>query len=375
MVVHAIAVVILSLFVVPLIQRDDKMIVVNVPLSQDVIESATSVELTEVPGADAGTLDRDGVANAAEKALEDLSELEEPPVIESPERYVAPEEPVVDSVKIEDFAKALPYSYVRSRRKKAAAEKKAAESAGVPDDFAFRYALSAEEAVDGLFADLEEDLAERDVQVVWLFDSSISLLGDRQRVAKRLEELLNDLKERSEDQEHVLTNAVIAFGRVAREVVPPTRRSSRVIDAIRTIPIDESGMENVLGAVGRAIDRYHEKLMRHPEPAKLKLVVWTDESGDDLLRLEPVIRRCREAEVQVSVAGPSAVLGREMGTHAWLHKPTKKTYWIPMKKGPDSAVPQRLRLPYWGETRLPNWAESTENDHLFSGLPHCVGGR
>ena len=42
---------------------------------------------------------------------------------------------------------------------------------------------------------------------------------------------------------------------------------------------------------------------------QLAIVIWTDESGDDVTNLEDAIKVCREQKVAVSVVGPSSVLG------------------------------------------------------------------
>jgi len=44
------------------------------------------------------------------------------------------------------------------------------------------------------------------------------------------------------------------------------------------------------------------------------IVIWTDESGDDILLLEPTIEMCRKRNAMVVVVGPSAVLGSDRGT-------------------------------------------------------------
>ena len=52
------------------------------------------------------------------------------------------------------------------------------------------------------------------------------------------------------------------------------------------------------------------------------IVVWTDESGDDILYLESLIQKCKRRNVLVSVVGPTAVLGSEQGRHHWVDKNT-----------------------------------------------------
>ena len=77
-------------------------------------------------------------------------------------------------------------------------------------------------------------------------------------------------------------------------------------------------------------------------------------SGDDVNLLEPTIEICRRANVRISVVGPTAVLGAQEGSHFWIH-PSGQQFYLPVVKGPDAALLERLRWPYWWETQLPAW--------------------
>ena len=77
---------------------------------------------------------------------------------------------------------------------------------------------------------------------------------------------------------------------------------------------------------------------------KTLLVVWTDESGDDILALEPTIAMCRQNRVQVSIIGPTAVLGSQEGTHTWTHPPTGQLFHLPVMKGPRHGLPRTAPL-------------------------------
>jgi hypothetical protein len=82
----------------------------------------------------------------------------------------------------------------------------------------------------------------------------------------------------------------------------------------------------------------------------LMVVVFTDESGDDLELLEQTIELCRFYKASVSVIGPTAVLGTEEGFHRWWFPPLGKHLWLPIDRGPDAAIPERISIPYWWST-------------------------
>lgn len=203
-------------------------------------------------------------------------------------------------------------------------------------------AESIEDAVDKITGGIRGRLAEGDLLVVWLLDSSLSLKDDRQRVAARLEDFLEDIEAESPQRDHQLLNAVVAFGQRVKERVSPTKSIDPVLHSIKTTPSDDSGIENVFSAVEKTTARYRSKWK-----SQMMIVIWTDESGDDVQRLNKTIAACNKGKVAVSVVGPSAVLGADTGFHAYTDPKTKLTFQLPVKRGPDSALPERIRLNYW----------------------------
>lgn len=242
-------------------------------------------------------------------------------------------------------------------------------TAAPPTEKELNEAGSVEEAVDGVGTQISEMLGEGDLLVVWLLDASLSLVDDRQRVAARLETVYAKIAQeqqtvasRTGAKPPILTNAVVAFGGGAAEVVTPTGRAGRAVSAIRDIPVDPSGLENVFSAVALCARRYGGSVKR-----QVLVVIWTDESGDDILLLEPTIALCKQEKIRVTTIGPTAVLGAEAGTHSWTHPQNGRLYYLPVKKGPDAAFPERLRWPYWWNASLPAWHTDLETRARFEG--------
>ena len=202
-------------------------------------------------------------------------------------------------------------------------------------------------ALAGLLAGLRDRRGEGDLRVVWLIDASISLHQDRQLIAERLDAFYKE-QAPPEQQEYKFLSSAISFGRVPRELVAPTRLGLRIPAAIRNLEVDNSGLENVMSAIEFCMQRY-----RRPFKGLTQIIVWTDESGDDVLKLEEVIRLCRKSRTIVSVVGPSAVLGSETGSHQYTDPGTGFAFLIPVKRGPDTSLPERLALPYWWGTQIP----------------------
>ncbi len=230
-----------------------------------------------------------------------------------------------------------------------------------------RDATSVEGAVDGLAADIQTQLIEGDLLTVWLIDASVSLVDDRMRIARRLDSVFSRIEAVQSDQPHRLYKAAASFGDNFRVLVPSTMDHQRILNALRTMPTDRSGKENVMAAVRAAAGRFR------PEwKGSMMFIVWTDESGDDLNRLEETIDYCQTEGIQVSVVGPTSLLGREIATHRYLDQLNGRTYHLAVRRGPDAALNQRLRLPYWYRAKLPSWHNGQEASG--ANLPNWYGG-
>lgn len=214
-----------------------------------------------------------------------------------------------------------------------------------------------EGAVDRLTEEILNNLEESRVLVVWLMDASISLKPDREAVAQRLEQIYQELDASGGAGGEALRSCVLAFGQQMQELTPPTNDYHKIVDAIRKVPTDPSGIENVFSAVLGCVVRYQKE--RIQERRRVMMVIWTDESGNDYARLEEAVQFCRNNVVPVYIVGPSAMFGKEQGTLSYLHTDGKR-YQLPVDRGPDSVREERLHLPYW--------FEGNQFDSLHAGL-------
>lgn len=209
-------------------------------------------------------------------------------------------------------------------------------------------AQNARGALDEILAGLRDKQGEGGLKVVWLIDASISLHQDRQMIADRLDAFYKEQAKTAKKDEYKFLSVAVSFGSVPRELVASTRLGQRVPAAIRNLQVDSSGLENVMSAVEYCVQRY-----RRPLKGLMQIVIWTDESGDDIQRLEETIQLCRKTRTMVSIVGPSAVLGSETGSHQYTDPGTGFAFLIPVKRGPDTSLPERVALPYWWGAPLP----------------------
>ena len=102
-----------------------------------------------------------------------------------------------------------------------------------------------EGAVDRITHEIATNLERSDVLVVWLMDASISLVEDREAVADRISRVYSEIDELENLREEALLSAVVSFGKSVDDLVPPTSDGTKVVEAMRNVPVDDSGVENV----------------------------------------------------------------------------------------------------------------------------------
>jgi len=209
-----------------------------------------------------------------------------------------------------------------------------------------------EGAVDRITYEIATNLERSDVLVVWLMDASISLADDREAVADRLERVYREIDQFDNLRDDALLSAVVSYGKTAQDLVAPTSDGASVVKAIRNVPVDDSGIENVFQAVEASIKQYRVHIR---DGRKMMIIVWTDESGDDVAMLEDTVQMCQRLAVPVFTVGPSSMFGREIGTHSYTLPENGKVYQLPVTRGPDTLRPERMRAPFWfGGPQLAN---------------------
>jgi hypothetical protein len=201
----------------------------------------------------------------------------------------------------------------------------------------------------GITGQLNSIAGDGDAVVVWLLDQSISMQQDLQSLAVGLKDNLIQIEQAGR---HKMVHYVVAFGDDVKVVQSETKRGMQVAKAIYSLPQDPSGVENTFQAIEWAVGNIflQRRPMTHPWSRKqpqMLLVVWTDESGDDFLRLEQTIQLCRQANIRVDIIGPSAVLGSQVGYTRFVHPADNLAYYLPVTRGPDSAFKEKPYLPYW----------------------------
>jgi von Willebrand factor type A domain len=218
-----------------------------------------------------------------------------------------------------------------------------------------------EGAVDRITFELLQSIEQRPTLVVWLFDSSISMVKRRQEIRDRFDRIYEQLgivqaekrKRTGYDETDSLITSIVSFGNDVQFMTKkPTSDLTEIRSAIDKIAIDESGVEMVFHAIKAVADRYKTmRVSRGPsDPERnVVLITITDERGDDMQMADEAIALCKKFAIQSHVLGVPAPFGREF-TYIKFVDPDPKfdqtPDWRQVDQGPETLLPERVQLGY-----------------------------
>jgi len=210
-----------------------------------------------------------------------------------------------------------------------------------------------EGAVDRIATELLHRLEQGNTLVVWAFDASGSLVAERERLLKQIEQVyahINQLDAGEIAVGETLMTMVVAFGDDRKAMLPaPTNDVAAIASAIRDVPIDTTGVETTFGTVGWIAGKWGK--YKGPDgngKYQTVTIVVTDEVGDDEPQLERAIAVASSIRMPVYVLGSPALFGRVEGRMNYTDPKTKKTHYnIAVRQGPESVALESIHLPFW----------------------------
>lgn len=220
-------------------------------------------------------------------------------------------------------------------------------------------------AIDRITHEILLSLEERKTLVVWLFDSTASLVPQRQAIHDRFDRIHKELgiieaagnEAFTKHAEKPLLSSVVSFGSTVKLMTKePTDSISELKQAVAAIENDDSGMENVFTAIhdsAKKFASYRQTSEVQAEPARnVMLVVFTDEAGSDWQNgMDPTIQMCRRWAMPVYVVGVPAPFGRRETQMKWVDPDPKydqSAQWGVVDQGPETLYPERLKLAFSG---------------------------
>jgi len=228
---------------------------------------------------------------------------------------------------------------------------------GKKKDNAIRSVSNVSGVVSAIGQDIGASLKSNRTLVVWLFDRSPSLITQRTQILEQLREVYTgqgglSLEHKVAFADHsqkALLTQVAAFGQNYEQALTvPVSTFQPVERAIRSIVRDDSGIENVMEGVQKAVSKYRG-LSRYDEDkgdrkCNVVIVVITDEAGDDVDRVEETIEACQRAQTPVYVIGVPAPFGEQESSVKWTDPDIPNAPTVPavVNQGPESLVYERV---------------------------------
>lgn len=211
-------------------------------------------------------------------------------------------------------------------------------------------------AMHRLTGEILRMMREKRTVVVWLFDESHSMKDDQKEIRDNFEKVYAELGIAQKQQEartrkrrgpDVLQTVIASFGAgVTDRTNPqdpsksrPTSNLEQIKAAIDSIPVDETGQENMCSAIVQICNKYGTIARNR----KLAIVVVTDESGDDGIQIDTAIQACRKVRAPVYVLGRESVFGYPYTRQDWTHKETGLVFHLRIRRGPETAYPECLQ--------------------------------
>ena len=242
-------------------------------------------------------------------------------------------------------------------------------------------------AVDRVTYEILQSLEERPTLVVWVFDSSISMVKRRQEISDRFDRIYQQLgivaaeKEKREGSSEVapLLTSILSFGSQVEVLTKqPTEDLAEIRSAIEKIG-NEGGDEMVFQAIKTAVEKYKSyRVAKGNSPARnVMLLVVTDERGDDLPLAEETIKACRFQTIPCYVLGVPAPFGRDKSFIKFVEFDPAYAQvedWAEVDQGPETLYPERVKLGYQDNYMEEPVLDSGFGPYALSKLCYETGG-
>lgn len=195
-------------------------------------------------------------------------------------------------------------------------------------------------ALDRLTLEIIDHAQTKNLNVVWLFDASISLSFQRDQIKNRFDKILQELDfaQTSNDIKHSICSFGQSINFITKEFTEDAGTLKRDMDCI---VLDESGVENTFNAIGQVCKKYHKS------GSRLMIIVFTDEVGDDINLLDFVSNLCINKACTVYVVGSPAPFGKSKAQFKFVDfdpNYDQKEKWVEIQQGPETLYPIILDL-------------------------------
>jgi hypothetical protein len=195
-------------------------------------------------------------------------------------------------------------------------------------------------ALDRLTAEIISNASDKNLNVLWLFDASISLYHQREDIQKRFDKILSEISF-SQNPKYTVNHGIFSFGISHTKLSDFTDNADILKKSLFSISLDPSGIENIFQAVYELSNIYGKK-----DP-RLMIIVFTDEIGDDISYLDKAATSCRKKGTMVYVVGSPAPFGKSKTQFKYVDPdPTydQSEKWVEIQQGPETLYPMILDI-------------------------------
>ena len=202
---------------------------------------------------------------------------------------------------------------------------------------------SQQQSVGGVLDRLTPEIISlaqnRDINIIWLFDASISLSNQRKQIKDRIAKILSEINDSSFGTKKI-EHSICSFGKTLSIISKqPTTNEDIIKQDIESIVLDDSGIENVFTSIINACDYYKKH--------RNAIIVFTDEVGDDISNLDKCIVSVTRQGIPVFVVGSPAPFGSSKIEFKYVDPDPKfdqKERWVEIQQGPETLFKMTLDL-------------------------------
>jgi hypothetical protein len=192
--------------------------------------------------------------------------------------------------------------------------------------------------LDRLTIEIANNAKNNDLNVIWLFDASISLSKQREDIRDRFEKIIQEIGMNSFS--HSIKHTICSFGSSLSVInSDPTNDKDMLYKSIDSIVLDETGVENIFGSI--------EQLCKQYKTTRNMIVVFTDEIGDDINLLDKTVVEARRKGTRIYVVGPPAPFGLSSIEFKYVDPDPKfdqNERWVEINQGPETLFKMTLDL-------------------------------
>lgn len=195
-------------------------------------------------------------------------------------------------------------------------------------------------ALDRLTLEIIQSANQKDTNVVWLMDSSISLYKQRQNIHDRITNILYQIS--VEQPYYKVKHRVVGFGQSINVLGDTfTDDPDLLKNNIKNIAIDSSGIENTFSAINYSCINFYKN------GSRLLIVVFTDETGEDSQYLDAVSGLCKKQGTMIYVVGNPAPFGKTKAQFRFVEfdeSYRSEDKWVEIDQGPETIAPMILNI-------------------------------